>query len=519
MDPPQALLDAIIDRLSKLPGTREFKASALISQPRKSPESLFPYAPNIEDKELYIQDVVLLVAERVQNPDAVVPTASATDAEPIAPADPAFVYVSALEAVLYIFPDTHSIIIYISKVDSTGQGKRPSPTRTLMLTFLEHVTNHWFGVYTPKHEIDGEKSPSKGWDVWIQLFARSQNQYLFPASIEHPRKRVLSDIGLVKWWKSVLDEHISDVVGQKPAQRTQASKYVSIPGLSPAETIYTLKLPMQATTALEDWRVGTPYSRSDIIFPLGVRPPTSISQLVPFFPDDPKARLIVEIANTTTKGAAMTPPRKRRKLDDGQAVSADEEEKKEGEDDEENGEEEEGQGKAVDYLRTVSAEEFWERMDGRQECRLGTVAFFTVHVGGSLFSSQTDTIPAYSHTHAPKRAEVPLKVVRKFSASLDSADFGSIEKSSKSTERLQDSIRALSSGVTVLTSTIPGIVDDALQETDGASTTEEQDLLGHIVKTVSVSNPELPEKTTVEVVAPPVVTVLAVRKKKKPAKA
>jgi len=46
---------------------------------------------------------------------------------------------------------------------------------------------------------------SPGWNIWIHLFARVQSQYLFPASIEHPGKNVLSDAGLVKWWKAVMD--------------------------------------------------------------------------------------------------------------------------------------------------------------------------------------------------------------------------------------------------------------------------------------------------------------------------
>ena len=507
MESPQELIDAITERLSILPGKREFQTSVLISQPRKSPESLFPYAPNVDEAEIYIQDVVILVAEKVEIPPdhpVVAPLNNDHSEDQAIPAT-SFAYVSALEAVVYIFPETHSGIIYISKVDSTGQGKKPSPTRALMLSFLHYITTRWFNQYTHKSE---EKDILKEWDIWIQLFARAQNQYLFPASIEYPGKRVLSDIGLVKWWKHVLDEYLSEVVGTLPSQRKQASKYITIPGLSPAETTYALKLPTQ-TTPLAGWIVGTPYSASDISFPLGIRPPNSISQLIPFFPDDPKARLIVEIANTTTKGSATlaSPPRKRRKLEDGQASSVDGEGKE--------GEVKEDEGRSIDYLRTVSAEEFWERMDGRQECRLGTVAFFTVYVRGELAVPQTlsgSTQPRASS----RRAEVPLTVVRKVSATLDSADFGTIEKSCRSTERLQDSIKALTLGDTSLTSRVPGIDGDA--EDDGeAPVTDEQELLSHIIRNIEVCNPEIANKPPPEPVAAPVVTVLAVRKKKKPA--
>jgi hypothetical protein len=38
---------------------------------------------------------------------------------------------------------------------------------------------------------------------------------------------------------------------------------------------------------------------------MGVKPPCSIFQLIPWFPNDLKARLLDEIANTTTKSSAV----------------------------------------------------------------------------------------------------------------------------------------------------------------------------------------------------------------------
>jgi len=521
----QGLLETILGRLSKLPGKRDFTASVLVSQPRKSPELLFPYAPNIHESEIYIQDVLILVSEYISlNPNSV-PLPLAIEGEPAtrkaSPAPPPFIttspaFVSGLEAVVYVFPVTHSVIVYISKVDSTGQGKRPSPTKALMFAFFEYVTTHWFGHYTQTlGEGDSQVGSAMGWDIWIQLFARAQNQYLFPASIEYEGKRVLSDIGLVRWWKSMLDEYISEVVGSSPNQRKQASKYIIIPGLSPEETSYTLKPPARNAAAAKDWIVGHPYSTPGTVFPLGTRPPSSISQLIPFFPDDPKARLIVEIANTTTKGPATTtttdtPPRKKRKLEDGRGKSADEDE----------GLEDEGKGMGVadvDYLRTVPAEEFWERMDGRQECRLGTVAFFTVHIGSTLSppppGEPNGGEPPLPLPLSPRpRAEVPLGTVRKIAAWLDNADFGTLEKACRSTERLQDQIRALVADNTVVTSRIPGLAvgeDFPVEENDQA-------LLSHVMRTIEVSNPELVHKPNPPPVEVAPVTVLTARKKKKP---
>jgi hypothetical protein len=107
-------------------------------------------------------------------------------------------------------------------------------------------------------------------------------------------------------------------------------------------------------------------------------------------------------------------------------------------------EEEEGREKGMDYVRTVSAEEFWERMDGRQECRLGTVAFFAAYIGGEL---STPTMQeTKSHTRAsrpPRHAEITVAMTRKIATALDNYDFGTTEKAARSTELLQNMIRSL----------------------------------------------------------------------------
>jgi hypothetical protein len=77
--------------------------------------------------------------------------------------------------------------------------------------FFDYVYKYWFGAYTPRGDASDRKEGGitpldSFWTIWIQLFARSQNQYLFPASIEHKRERGLSDIGLVKWYKAVLED-------------------------------------------------------------------------------------------------------------------------------------------------------------------------------------------------------------------------------------------------------------------------------------------------------------------------
>lgn len=503
MEPPSGLLDDIAKHLSKLPGKRTFTISCLVSLPRKSPASIFPYAPNTHDEEVHIQDVVLLIAEQ----------SSKTEPPPTGAA-----YVSGLEAVLYIFPKTHSVIVYISKVDSTGQGIRPSPTKTLVLAFLEHVSTSWF-VSRSKPEDDTKGPDLKYWNVWVQLFARAQNQYLFPASIEFTGKRVLSDIGLVKWWKGVLEEYISNVapITKEPEERRHFSKFIVVPGLTIIEASYTLRIPMDNPNGTE-WIVGHPYSGPNIIYPLGVHPPYSISQLIPYFPDDPKARLLDEIANTTTRANATvslisSPPTKRRKLDNGEQPIK-------------STEEEDGSTNAevvdtkLDFLRTVSADEFWARMDGRQECRLGTVAFFATYLGAQSTSALISESSTKTSLTRPKRAEVTVAMVRKVTTTLDNHDFGTTEKAIHSTEHLQNTIRSIAASYISITSKVPGLEEeDEENTTREGEETEKEDLVSkYIIREISTDNPDLPPKTesTAETATP--VTVLTVRKKKKPPK-
>lgn len=451
-----SLLDNLIAHLSRLPGSRVFTANVIISQPRKAAASLFPYAPRIDQDQIHIQDILILVSESSNSSD-----------EPV--------FVSALQAVLYIFPTTSSLIVYIEKVDSTAQGKRPSPTRTIILAFVQHLCTAWF----------------KHWHMWLHLFARSQNQYLFPASIEFEGKKILSDIGLIKWWKSVLDLTFPLCLDNDQTQKGR--KYVSIPGSSPAETAYSLKI----AASDSDWTIGNPYSEQNITFPAGVDNSSSISRLIPYFPDDPKARLLDEIANTTSKGSAtLSPTPKRRKL-----AEEDEEEEKIGAEEVK----EKSQPALIDYVNTVSSEEFWQRMDIRQECLLSAVGFFIMHIERPKTPSPPPKI---------KRAEVTLAMLRKILMTLNSYEFGTRENARKSTQQVQQSIHAISGGLILLTDHIPGI-DSTSNEAEEA---EDGDFLSkYITRSVTVDNPELPDKKEEKAgEAQPVVTVLTARKRKRP---
>src|SRR5258706_5150000 len=518
--PPEnapTLLEDILSKLSTLPGRRRLTATVLISQPRKkAAATVFPYAPKIEEVPAVEQDVLLLIAENKDTQQT--EDQSQSDATCLSPG----AYVAAIEANLYIFPTTHSVVVYISKVDTTGQGQRPSPTRAATVALLEHIVRRWFA--------GGPSEGSPGWNVWVHLFARAQNQYLFPASIEHPGKKVLSDAGLVKWWKAVMDNFVSGCAKDEKTSgrgRLRAEPYVALPGATDDEAIHLLKTPLrkpEATTGY-DWRYGHPYSTlpsstssSLARFPLLSRcSPLSILELIPYFPDDPKSRFIAELmdSHTTVSGTVIPPPAKRRRIDE-QGTS-----QPTG-----NGETtnliSQNEAMWVDPLESVSIEEFWERMTFRQECSLGAVvAFFVVYVHTSpipqLPPDGAASLPGSATEPLPKRLELPPGQVVSLLAKLNSLDFGTTEKSVQSTALLQQGILAAAKGYVVLADGLPGEGNEGavlLSGETGTSQNEEELFARYISRSVELNNPDLPPKDP-GLGAAPVVTVLTARRKKK----
>ena len=514
-----SLLDDILSKLSTLPGRRRLTATVLISQPRKkAAATIFPYAPKIEEVQAVEQEVLLLIAENKDTQQ----TQGQSQSDATLPSPGA--YVAAIEANLYIFPTTHSVIVYISKVDTTGQGQRPSPTRAATVAILEHIVRRWFAG------SPSEGSP--GWNVWVHLFARAQNQYLFPASIEHPGKKVLSDAGLVKWWKAVMDDFVSGCAKDEKnsgSGRLRAEPYVTLPGATDDEAIHLLRIPLrkpEATTGY-DWRYGHPYSTlpsstsSLATFPILSRcSPPSILELIPYFPDDPKSRFIAELmdSHTTVSGTVIPPPAKRRRIDQ-QGTS-----KPTGISETTNLLDQ-NESLWVDPLESVSIEEFWERMTFRQECSLGAVvAFFVVYVHTSpipqLPHDGATSLPGSTKESLPKRLELPPGHVVSLLAKLNSLDFGTTEKSIQSTALLQQGIRAAAKGYVVLADGLPGEGNESavlLSGETGTSQNEEELFARYISRSVELNNPDLPPKDP-GLIATPAVTVLTARKKKKVAK-
>ncbi|KAI9829681.1 MAG: hypothetical protein M1819_006052 [Sarea resinae] len=252
--------------------------------------------------------------------------------------------VYAVEVLVYT--TRNRTTLFVSKADSTGYIhllKSPktsaSPLKTITATFLSYL-------------VETRRRPSV--PLTISLFARAQDQYLFPGSIENNGKHVLDDRGLVKWWCRVLDPvlrlHYSakewDLLSSsaKTAERaTEAKAYLVVPGFDKYETRSFFPSSVKTDESDTDrWCSGDPLEQ---ISDWRSGPTRS---LIPNFPDDPKARFLDELDEEIPDAAAI------QKITDSPSKRKDA-----------------GQWKSVRSLR-----QFWDMMAFRQECSSGRLVGF-----------------------------------------------------------------------------------------------------------------------------------------------
>ncbi|KAG9659738.1 hypothetical protein KCU64_g3662, partial [Aureobasidium melanogenum] len=263
------------------------------------------------------------------------------------------VFVFAIEVLVYT---TSSLTtLFVSKADSTGYlssspTKSPlSPIRPLTSTFIT-----WLA----------ETRQRPGIPLVVSLFARAQDQYLFPGSVDHGAKHVLDDRQLVKWWCKTLDP----VLRHDTADAYTTRAHVIVPGFDSYET--TQFFPPSYRSDPPDnrkWRHGHPLLE---IAPNPSAPPRC---LVPHFPDDPKARYLdeldAEIPDSQPSQSWFSPSKKGN-----------------------------GMWKSI---RTL--DQFWDTMAFRQECSSGRMVGFiwlvftpTQPTIQSLEDSVTNLTPATS---------------------------------------------------------------------------------------------------------------------------
>ena len=408
------LRDALLTSLLTLPGTREFHLHVLVTSPRKH-SALYPFAQ--PRPRCYLQDIIVLLSEQA-TPD--VPR----------------VFVSAIEAAVYNIPITSCAVLYISKVDTTGQGIAPAPTANLLRTLLTFYA-------------DPESRPFAANHLWIHLFARAQSQYLFPNSADYGGKHPLTDVKLCAWWKRIFD----DVAGELENRTKSMAKirlFYVIPGCSESEASNSLNFASTSTTTTSSththWTYGHPYSQSEIPLPCPASETShNLGHFIPSFEDDPKSRFMDEIAYTTEADGVKSPARKRLRKDSTQ----DEEPKREVI-------RRKGDERVQGELSEVTPDEFWERMSFRQECIAGTLTgFFAMGVSCSISKdlSRSEMSPL-----VPQAGQVSSQMTKRIMSSLLTGhEFSTVERCVRATGILEETIKGLCDGLKIADDTLPTI--------------------------------------------------------------
>ena len=238
------------------------------------------------------------------------------------------IQVFAIEILVYV---TESLItLFISKADSTGYlglglpTKPPSPTKAVVASFLEYLIEQ-------KKRADTR--------LVVSLFARAQNQYLFPGSIDNLSKHVLDDRALIKWWCRILDSIIQKYPSDDSDAPLSARGNIVVPGCDAYET--RAFIPRSISGKSPRW------SPTDPLRTIGKPPGVPERCLIPRFPDDPKARFVKDLDDELPdEDAAPTQASPSKTVQPGK------------------------------WRSVRSLAQFWELMAFRQECAAGRLVGF-----------------------------------------------------------------------------------------------------------------------------------------------
>ncbi|KAI5211585.1 hypothetical protein AUEXF2481DRAFT_230552 [Aureobasidium subglaciale EXF-2481] len=260
----------LYSRLEKvLGGGLQYRIHHLSTRPTKS-DALFAAPPAQRPQRTHCESHLLTLS--ITSPSSSSSTSNSTSSQ----TQGRHVFVFAIEVLVYTTATLTTL--FVSKADSTGflsrtpSHTRQSPIRPLTSTFLT-----WLA----------ETRQRPGIPLVVSLFARAQDQYLFPGSVDHGAKHVLDDRQLVKWWCKTLDP-VLRCPTTDDSYTTRA--HVIVPGFDYHET--TQFFPPTCRSDPVDnrkWRHGHP------LLDIAPNPSAPPRCLVPHFPDDPKARYLDEL--------------------------------------------------------------------------------------------------------------------------------------------------------------------------------------------------------------------------------
>ena len=272
-----------------------------ISTPRTTSIPLFAAGPGQEDQSTVCENHFLGISSPEKRNDGEV-------------------FVFAIEVMIF---DTDSLTtVFISKADSSGFISRVH-SRTGSPSILQSVTRIFLD-YLIQPRLNDKR-------LVLSLFARSQNQYLFPGSIENAEKHVLDDRQLIRWWCRVLDSIWRPYDSRQSTVSRDGSytitAHVIVPGCDRAETRAFFPASHVHDVNSPKWINEYPFEQLSLDTTLPLR------CLIPRFPDDPKSRFLGDL--------------------DGNDV-----------------------GNNGEWRSVKTMEQFWELMSYRQECLAGRLVGF-----------------------------------------------------------------------------------------------------------------------------------------------
>ncbi|POR35136.1 Histone acetyltransferase [Tolypocladium paradoxum] len=328
-----------------LPKHRQFRVFHLSTPPFKT-NALYSAPPNERPDRTYCEKHFLAMSIDVPSaPPSSHETRSSSGAK----------QVLVLGVEIFIYTTAHATTLFVSKADSTGflhllglPKGTPSPIREVCAAFIGHLV---------------EKRRRKDVQFVVSLFARAQDQYLFPGSVKYSGKHVLDDRGLVKWWCRVLDPLIVSPPIGDAAPWKRVKGYLVVPGLDAYET--RAIVPRGSVS----WSLGHPLEHiSHYYREFNWIPPRC---LIPRFPDDPKSRFRDELDEEAAKTGAMQTT---------------------------------GSWKSVKTL-----DMFWEMMSFRQECSSGRMTGFIWVVFDDKVEEEEKPSSSDTQVTSPLTPETPKK--------------------------------------------------------------------------------------------------------------
>lgn len=294
-----------------------------------------------------------------------------------------------------VYGTAHLTTIFVSKADSTGYLHLLHSTAKVSL--LRLITHTFLSFLVRTHRRQNVR-------LVLSLFARAQNQYLFPGSIHNAHKHVLDDRGLIKWWCRVADPILREYESEsddsddkglldraRESTKSSATAFLIVPGCDQFETRGFFPPAAKTEDEKERPRWVNRYPVRQLCHNLCA--PTRC--LIPRLPDDPKTRFLVD-------------------LDD---ELLDEDDGADGKD----GNEEQKKRAPGQWWSVWSLEQFWEVMAFRQECSAGRlVGFLWVVINPPGLENSVQMASSSVPTNAQSAAKEPVEEQSKEASSEES---------------------------------------------------------------------------------------------------